>query len=62
MIFSTAHALGHQQIPASLLNRLRVLANCANHQFRLGEASQSSDLRIVRITHLDDILGFHESE
>lgn len=55
-------ALGLQKVLARLLNWLRLLANSSNHQFRLGEASQSSDLRFFRIAHLDDVLGVHQGD
>lgn len=61
-MFSRMHTLGHQQIRVGLHHWICVLANCANHQFRLGEASQSSDLRFFRIAHLDDVFGIHESK
>lgn len=55
-------ASGLQEVLARLLNWLRLLANSSDHQFRLGEASQSSDLRFFRIAHLDDILGLHQGD
>lgn len=51
---------GHKQISVGLCNRLRLLAHRSNHQFRLGKATQSSDLCLLRIAHLDNFLSIYE--